>query len=149
MRPIDAEPLEGGVKLHSSIHGDGAYEAFKRIASEFYTDYTYKFVALTLDGEPRPDVVTFTAEFWRTPDGAEAPPPNDPLTLEQLREMDGGPVWAELLPPTAGSKAGWALAYTNHGCSAAQQRWTNWTLWYDEYGKTWLAYRRKPEEGAT
>ena len=64
MRLIDAEPSEGGVKLHSAIHGDGTYETFKRIASEFYTNHTYKFVALTLDGEPRPDIVTFTSEFW-------------------------------------------------------------------------------------
>ena len=93
MRPIDAEPLEGRVKLYSAIHGDGAYEAFKQIASEFYENHTYKFVTLTLDGEPRPDIVTFTAEFWRVPNGVETPPPNDPLTLEELREMDGEPVW--------------------------------------------------------
>ena len=24
---------------------------------------------------------------------ADAPPPNDPLTMEELREMDGQPVW--------------------------------------------------------
>lgn len=75
------------------------------------------------------------------------PPPNDPLTLEDLREMAGEPVWAMLRIPTNGVKCGWALVDTRHGYATAQQRWTNWTLWYDEYGKTWLAYRRKPEEG--
>lgn len=69
---MNLEPPDGGIRLHSAIHGDGAYEAFKRIASEFYGDHTYKFVALMLDGEPREDIVTFTAEFWRTPGGGEA-----------------------------------------------------------------------------
>lgn len=108
MRPIDTEPSEGSVKLHSAIHGDGAYEEFKRIASEFYENHTYKFVALTLDGEPRPDIVTFTAEFWRVPDGAKDPPPSAPLTLEELREMNGEPVWVVELngyPPR------WGLVY--------------------------------------
>ena len=70
---------------------------------------------------------------------------NPPLTPEELREMDGEPVWAVLRLSTNGIKGGWALVDTRHGYAAAQQRWTNWTLWYDEYGKTWLAYRRRPE----
>lgn len=75
------------------------------------------------------------------------PPPNDPLTLEELRGMVGEPVWAVLQLPTNGIKEGWALVDTRHGYAATQQGWASWTLWYDEYGKTWLAYRRKPEEG--
>lgn len=73
-------------------------------------------------------------------------PPNDPLTPEELREMDGEPVWAELLSCTVGQKAGWALVYYSSHIGAACQRWTNWVLWYDEYGKTWTAYRHKQEE---
>ena len=87
MKSIDTGPSGGVVKLHSAIHGDGAYETFKRLASEFYTNHTYKFVALTLDGEPRPDIVTFTAEFWRVLDGAGAPSPNDPLTSSALEAV--------------------------------------------------------------
>lgn len=37
---------------------------------------------------------------------AEPIPSNDPLTLEQLREMDGVPVWLEW---AGHSQAGWAL----------------------------------------
>lgn len=68
---------------------------------------------------------------------------NNPLTLEELREMDGEPVWAVLLTKTKGNDSGWTLVYKNNGYSAAQ-RWTIWALWYEDYGKTWLAYRRKP-----
>lgn len=97
MRLIDADHSEGVIKLHSAIYGDGAYEEFKRIASDFYTNHTYKFVALTLDREPRPDIVTFTAEFWRVPNGVETPPPNAPLTLGMEPGRSASPAWAEHL----------------------------------------------------
>ena len=58
---------------------------------------------------------------------------NDPLTLDELRQMDGEPVW---------------LVNQNGG------RWVIMSgayLWDSrknaDYGKTWLAYRQKPEEG--
>ena len=62
-------------------------------------------------------------------------PPNEPLTLEQLREMDGQPVfvkWTDnrILPR-------WYIV----GCY-------EWNLMdfeeFEDYGK-WLAYRRPPE----
>lgn len=154
MRPIDAEPSEGGVKLHSAIHGDGAYEAFKRIASEFYADHTYKFVALTLDGEPRPDIVTFTAEFWRVPDGEKDPPPNAPLTLEELREMDGEPVWLHTFSAVQKKTniAQWAIVECVSSANAVFLRAgvnSRLTEWFCNYGTRWLAYRRKPEEGTS
>lgn len=65
--------------------------------------------------------------------------PNDPLTLEELRGMDGEPVWlsgdglnkydifhGECVP-------GWADFY-----------WGRLSFYC--YSKDWLAYRRKPEE---
>ena len=40
----------------------------------------------------------------------EEAPPNDPLTLEELREMDGEPVWVAFTPDTDGEcLAIWAL----------------------------------------
>ena len=57
---------------------------------------------------------------------------NEPLTLGELRKMDGEPVW---------------LVNQNGG------RWVIMSgvyLWDSrknaDYGKTWLAYRQKPEE---
>lgn len=52
------------IEFPCAFQGDGAYEKFKKIASQFYGDKTYKFASLKLDGDPREDVVTFTAEFW-------------------------------------------------------------------------------------
>lgn len=57
---------------------------------------------------------------------------NQPLTLDELRQMDGEPVW---------------LVNQNGG------RWVIMSgvyLWDSrknaDYGKTWMAYRQKPEE---
>lgn len=69
---------------------------------------------------------------------------NEPLTSEQLREMDGKPVLVKLIEPTCGQEQGWTIVYKDNGY-AAVQRWTHHPLWYDDYGKTWLAYRRPPD----
>lgn len=65
-----------------------------------------------------------------------APPPNDPLTPEEMKEMGGEPYWHVGLqddsPPPH-----WAILdpyYAQH-------------IEDYEYGKRWLAYRRKLEEG--
>ena len=65
-------------------------------------------------------------------------PFGDPLGLEQLRKMDGKPVWVET---KAGSKF-WAIV-TNNCVSSGYERY----LWIDEdteYDKTWLAYAYSP-----
>ena len=65
---------------------------------------------------------------------------NDPLTLEELRGMDGEPVWIARLDD---GKGWWAIArFTSHRMT------TDYGGYFelDDYGKTWLAYRR-PLEG--
>ena len=70
---------------------------------------------------------------------------NEPLTQEELREMDGEPVW---IVPMRGSggfctwmlvDAEYELCREAHGEMAV----------FENCGKTWLAYRRRPEEGKT
>ena len=74
--------------------------------------------------------------------------PNEPLTLEQLREMNGEPVWGKsLIKDRPGewfilrivemSKT-WFVA-----CAGSEQGFGD----KDTYGETWIAYRRPPEEG--
>lgn len=73
-------------------------------------------------------------------------PTNEPLTLEELREMNGEPVWGKslitekpgewfILRVVEMSKT-WFIA-----CAGAEQGFGD----KDTYGKTWLAYRRPPE----
>ena len=67
----------------------------------------------------------------------------EPLTLEQLLEMNGKPVWTKLLVESTGRKEGWTLIYNDDGYTAVQ-RWTQFPLWYKDYGKTWIAYAYHP-----
>ena len=83
---------------------------------------------------------------------AEPSPSNDPLTLEQLREMDGEPVWVTVSASwrESGILGGWCLVSyhitddqvrvylynTRSGASFFPQQ---------DYGISWWAYRRKPE----
>lgn len=68
-------------------------------------------------------------------------PPNDPLTLDELREMDGEPVWIAKMDGSGGVwmlvDAEYELCREAHGEMAV----------FENCGKTWLAYRRRPEEG--
>ena len=72
---------------------------------------------------------------------------HEPLTIDELRQMDGEPVWAVLTVKTVGQKAGYALIYNN--CKYATQRWVNIPLWYSEYGEIWIAYRHRIDEEQT
>lgn len=80
-----------------------------------------------------------------------APPPNDPLTLEELREMDGEPVWISPVKENGKVPARWMLVsgYNQNKDIYLFAPSCNITQGYDgkSYGKTWLAYRRRPEEG--
>ena len=74
---------------------------------------------------------------------------NDPLTLEELREMDGEPVWIE----TTDIKKANRWAFVDVGSEVVRFFETRCGVkcpvmgnLFRTYGKTWLAYRRKPEE---
>lgn len=114
MRPIDADAL---------------FKAFEKAAWFDNADRDDVAEELLLDA-PTIDVAVLQ--------------PNEPLTADELWEMDGEPVWVELTEPTVGKTSGWALVYADSS-GAAVQRWTA-PLWYSEYGKTWIAYRFKKEE---
>ena len=69
-------------------------------------------------------------------------PPNDLLSLEQLREMDGEPVYVHnLFPAKRKFEWQWALVCKERGNAEA----TTYTYRFLDYGKTWIAYRRPPE----
>lgn len=67
-------------------------------------------------------------------------PHNDPLTLDELREMDGEPVWGAF---SDGSGRYMIIQWHN---SEFFKTFECGFLLLEEYGKTWRAYRRKPEE---
>ena len=78
------------------------------------------------------------------------PPPNEPLTIEQLREMDGEPVWCKwLLPEDRAIEQGkWFIVISGDKAGLEIKRPAEYGCHFckiDDYGKTWLAYRRPPE----
>lgn len=81
-------------------------------------------------------------------------PPNDPLTLEELQEMDGEPVWLHTFSAVQKKTqiACWAILECSSTANAVFLRAgvnSRSTKWFCNYGERWLAYRRKPEEGTT
>ena len=74
-------------------------------------------------------------------------PPNEPLTSDELREMDGQPVY--VVPENEYSElGGWCVisADDSDDYSCALVPGTDCWRWRVEaYGEQWLAYRRPPE----
>ena len=70
---------------------------------------------------------------------------NAPLTLAELREMGGEPVWIKLFDPDEAFlvlRNEWVDTRNPEPMILFHMRWYS----HADYGKTWLAYRRKPEE---
>ena len=91
---------------------------------------------LHIDETIEPDVVI---DFIRTAKTVSMPP-NNPLTLEELREMDGEPVYVA----RSGGRSAWMVVDRK----LEMMRGASGKLaFFIDCGKTWIAYRRKPEEG--
>ncbi len=76
-----------------------------------------------------------------------APEPNDPLTLEELREMIGKPLWVVPLGKEPDWKPCWVICEEDYIFvpSEVNESLVHLLRLNKDYGKTWLAYRRKPE----
>lgn len=74
-------------------------------------------------------------------------PENKPLTLEQLRKMDGEPVW---IKGSDAKTSGWALIKGKREKQIANCP-DDWNISYymKDYGKTWLPYARRQEGSET
>ena len=88
------------------------------------------------------------AYFWaRKALQSALTPPNEPLTLEQLCEMEGEPVWCQYIGDTTFASRWMIVDCEMNKCSSGK-----WELPFedepdDAYGRTWLAYRCPPEGG--
>lgn len=76
----------------------------------------------------------------------------EPLTLEELREMEGQPVWLHTFSPVKKKTniAQWAILESVCSANAVFLRAginSRLTEWFANYGTRWLAYRTKPKEG--
>ena len=75
---------------------------------------------------------------------AHAKEPNEPLTLEQLREMDGEPVWIVDIKGRKWYPPGWAIVDRENCLVRLVKSWN--PIFFEKYGEWWIAYRR-PLEG--
>lgn len=70
-------------------------------------------------------------------------PPNEALTIEQLRDMDGEPVWVQT--PGIPQYGRWVIV------AGVDMKYGQSTLYCQgdytcrNYGRDWIAYRRPPE----
>ena len=70
-------------------------------------------------------------------------PPNDPLTIEELREMNGEPVCIVDVGPHKWYGPGWAIVDRDNCLVRTVKNWN--AVFFESYGERWLAYRRPPE----
>lgn len=118
MRLIDAEPIERKLfRLADKALAKNPYENAKICA--FRRAFELILNAPTIASSPN------------------ALPPNDPLTLNELREMDGEPIWVV--------RGEWVLIrfVNNYGIGTHGYGF----LGFEDWRVDWWAYRRKPEEG--
>ena len=69
-------------------------------------------------------------------------PPNEPLTLEQLQEMDGEPVWVVPIGKCKWATRQWCVLAADEALIPGVDHWW-WP--FEGYGETWIAYCRPPE----
>ena len=85
--------------------------------------------------------------MWEITHAPTLTQPNEPLTLEELREMDEEPVY--VVPKDKPAHCGGWCGVTVWKCdrysyvSLLKDADSGWG--FEEYGKTWIAYRRPPE----
>ena len=73
-------------------------------------------------------------------------PPNEPLSIEQLREMDGEPVWVKCLKPNKYINPPVRWRILEKSITGTFGVWDGEdSLIERNYGTDWLAYRRPPE----
>lgn len=98
--------------------------------------------AMWVCGNTNNPVTRYTADAIAEKLCREARDENPPLTLEELREMDGEPV---CIAPVDGGPYTWMLVDTKYEvCREAH----GGLAVFENLGKTWVAYRHKPENGA-
>ena len=139
----DAMPLERAQEL-AQAEKDGR---LVMLPDAKYTDADGEKAlqkAMWVCGNTNNPVTRYTADAIAEKLCREARDENPPLTLEALREIDEEPVWID------------SPCIPNGGCyiilrefGITFEKWTSQKMFHcEDYGKTWLAYHRKPEEGA-
>lgn len=118
-RMINADKLAKRIAGHSNYHGDSILSAIYCAAEGKENDAPIRSIEN---------------------------PPNEPLTLEQLREMNGEPVWVRCLKPNKylNPPVGWRILEKSILGTFGVWNGDNGLIEH-YYGTDWIAYRRPPE----
>lgn len=81
--------------------------------------------------------------FAKTYESASLTPPNEPLSTEQLREMDGEPVWVQT--PGIPKYGRWVIVAGVDTEDGQRTLYCQGDYTYRNYGRDWIAYRRPPK----
>ena len=121
---FDIKPKEGLIihTLEGDHHASPGDYIIKGVNGEFYPC--------------KPDI------FAKTYEPATLTPPNEPLTLEQLREMEGEPVWVEFQDGSGGL---WGIVHITIFAQIVFANGLHCTIGERYYGKSYKVYRRPPE----
>ena len=136
-RMIDADRLADGLKLHRQPT-DQKHEADRQWAVGYNAGLDRALHS-----------IAYAPTLTQPNEGAKDKnvPTNEPLTLEELREMDEEPVY--VVPKDKPAHCGGWCGVTVWKCdryscvSLLRDADSGWE--FEEYGKTWIAYRRPPE----
>ena len=122
---FEIKPKEGLIihTLEGNHHASPGDYIIKGVNGEFYPC--------------KPDI------FAKTYEPATLTPPNEPLTLEQLREMDGEPVWIVDVGPHKWYGPGWAIVDRDNCLVRTAKNWN--PVFFEKYNELWIAFRRPPE----
>ncbi|WP_177311267.1 hypothetical protein [Evtepia gabavorous] len=112
----------------------------RAIDAEYVERIFMKWLNTLPDGEETPAIESCLNVVKNAP---TLTPLNEPLTLEELREMNEVPVWIQNLEEPA--KSQWRLLYWDRGKYLVLQGISVRGYLMEEYGESWLAYRRPPE----
>lgn len=113
----------------------------RAIDAEYVERIFMKWLNTLPDGEETPAIESCLNVVKNAP---TLTPLNEPLTLEELREMNEVPVWIQNLEEPA--KSQWRLLYWDRGKYLVLQGISVRGYLMEEYGESWLAYRCPPEK---
>ena len=120
-RVINADKLAKRIAGHSNYHGDSILAAIYCAAEGKENDAPIRPIET---------------------------PPNEPLTLDELREMDGEPVYIVFSPDVDGEKLQfWALVAVDEWDDVYLANKDEWAFNYEEFLEDVEAIYRRPPEG--
>jgi hypothetical protein len=121
-------------------------------AIEFLKDINSRLNYASEIGEKQRTIINMSTDRWKELNIAiqalqekQEREKNEPLTLEQLKLMDGKPVWIEADTINGRRNEYRVIVHCGSNCTEFVCSFSH-TLPNNEYGKTWLAYRHKPPE---